>query len=58
MVALFEGAPTVIIGFGIQGDFFLGGFGEVVEEHEVGRFVKFLGTDAVLRQGELNSGDL
>ena len=35
LVALFEGAPTVIIGFGVEGDLFLGGFREVVEEDKV-----------------------
>ena len=31
MVAFLEGAPAVVVGFGVEGDLFLGGLGEVVE---------------------------
>ena len=58
MVALLESAPTVVVGFGVESDFFLGGLGEIVEEDKVGGFVEFLGADAVLSQGEFDAGDL
>ena len=37
LVALLESAPTVVVGFGVESDFFLGGLGEIVEEDKVGR---------------------
>ena len=31
LVALLESAPAVVVGFGVESDFFLGGLGEIVE---------------------------
>ena len=49
MVTFVQGAPAVVVGFGVESDFFLGGLGEIVEEDKVGGFIEFLGADAVLK---------
>ena len=42
MVTFVQGAPAVVVGFGVESDFFLGGLGEIVEEDKVGGVVSWV----------------
>ena len=42
LVAFLEGAPAIVVGFRVQSDLILGGFGQIVQQDKVGGFVELL----------------
>ena len=50
LVALFQSAPAVLVGLGIQGYLSFRGMSDVVKENEMSRLIELFGTNAVLHQ--------
>lgn len=54
LVALLQGAPEILVSFGIQGHPGVGGMGDVVQKNKMSRFVELLRKDTILNEREIN----
>ena len=52
LIALFQRAPAILVGFSIQGYLSSCGMSDIVKENEMGRLIELFGTDAVLDESK------
>ena len=52
LIALFQRAPAIFVGFSIQGYLSSCGMSDIVKENEMSRLIELFGTDAVLDESK------
>ena len=52
LIALFQRAPAVLVGLGIQGYLSFRGMSDIVKENEMSRLIELFGANAVLYDGK------
>jgi hypothetical protein len=52
LIALFQRAPAVLVGLGIQDYLSFGGMSDIVKENEMSRLIELFGANAVLDESK------